>query len=399
MASQTPATPSASKNDRIATPWAIRSRRLRQRFVPPLAFVGLACLVLWMWHQDIPAPHAIGEVEAIRSIMTAGANGLLTDPTEQHRWRVLEKIEANEIIARLDDQLLTQQLATQRAELERIQLEVDAATAKLSFDFANQQRDHLHEQIRLAWKREQRRVSALLTQVQLAADRVLEQNLDAAADRAEQLFRLSTPQLRAASELESLQARLACDQVAARIAANEKTLAEQQQQVDQAVTAYDDYLPLHLPAIAPLLAPLRAAITTQSSRIDEVRHQIDGLVIRAPYAGEIVAIHAWPGQRVRIGDPIMTIAAAESRYIVTYVRADQSLNPTAADSVRVRPRHSLIHSEEAVIEQVGSQFEPIPPQHLRDSRLPEWGILVRVSIPHKLAVRAGELVELTFRAR
>ena len=384
---------------RIPTPWTVRSQRLRQRFLPPMAFLALASLVLWMWHVDIPAPHAIGEVEAIRSIMTAAGNGLLLEPTEGQHWQVLDKVDANQVLARLDDPLLAQQLITQGAELERIKLEVEAASAKLSFDFSNQHRDHLHEQIRLAWKREQRRVLALQTQVQLASDRILEQRLDAAADRAEKLFRQSTPQLRAATELESLQARLACDEVAARIAANEKALAEQQRQIAQAESAYDDYPQLHLPEVAPLLAPLQAAITSQASRMDEVRRQIEGLVIRAPYAGEVVAIHAWPGQHVKLGDPVVTIASHQRRYIVTFVRADQSLNPVPSDRVRVRRRHSSLHSEEATIEQVGSQFEPIPPQHLRDPRLPEWGILVRVALPKQLAVRAGELVELTFQTR
>lgn len=397
MPSMLPNSPSSNKKGRIPTPWAVRSQRLRQRFLPSLAFVGLAGLVLWMWHHDIPAPHTIGEVEAIRSIMTAGAGGLLTEPVEGQRWQVLDKIEANQVLARLDDPLLAQQLVTQQAELERIKLEVEAATAKLSFDFSNQQRDHLDEQIRLAWQREQRRVTALQTQVQLAVDRILEQRLDAAADRAEKLFRQSTPQLRAATELECLQARLACDEVAARIAANEKTLVEQQRQIAQAEAGYDDYPPLRLPEVAPLLAPLQAAITTQASRMDEVRRQIEGLVIRAPFAGEVAAIHAWPGQRVKLGDPVVTIASHERRYIVTYVRADQSLNPAPSDRVRVRRRHSILHSEDATIEQVGSQFEPIPPQHLRDSRLPEWGILVRVALPRHLSVRAGELVELTFQ--
>ncbi len=396
MASVLPISPSNGRKSRIPTPWAVRSQRLRQRFLPPLAFAGLTGLVLWMWHQDIPAPHTIGEVEAIRSMMTAGASGLLTEPADGQRWQVLDKIEAHQVLARLDDPLLTQQLVTQQAELARIKLEVEAATGKLSFDFSNQQRDHLHEQIRLAWRREQRRVSALQTQVQLAVDRILEQRLDAAADRAEVLFRQSTPQLRAATELESLQARLACDEVAARIAANEKTLAEQHRQIAQAETGFDDYPPLRLPEVAPLLAPLQAAITTQTSRMDEVRRQIDGLVIRAPFAGEVAAIHAWPGQRVKLGDPIVTIASHERRYIVTFVRADQALHPVPADRVRVRRRHSLLHSEETTIEQVGSQFEPVPSQHLRDSRLPEWGILVRVALPRHLSVRAGELVELTF---
>ncbi len=354
-------------------------------------------LVLWMWQQDITSPHALGEVEAIRAIVASGSDGLLAEPHDGRRWELFNSVEQGQVIARLDARLLSLQLVTQHAELERLKAEVDAAAAKLTLDFFNQQRDHLHETIRLAWKREQRRILVLEKQVQLASDRVLVQRLSAIAERTEKLFRQSSPQLRAASELDAISTRLAHDEVAQRIAANEKTLAEEQRQLDLAAGGFDDYPDLKMPEIAPLLAPLKAAITTQASRIAEVQQQIDGLQIRAPFAGQVAAIHAWPGQRLRLGDPVMTLASESRRYIVSYLRSDQALRPQAGDEVRVRLRNSATVAADTTVEHVGPQFEPIPPQQLRDPRIAEWGLPVRVSLPKNLQPRPGELVELVFR--
>ena len=383
-------------NGRIRTPWPVRWRRFRQRALPAITFLSLSSVVLWMWQQDISSPHALGEVEAIRAIITTGSDGLLAESHDGRRWELFDHVEKDQVIARLDDRLLSQQLVTQRAELDRLKFEVDAAAAKLTFDFANQQRDHLHETIRLAWQREQRRILALQTQVQLAADRVLVQRLAAVAERIEQLFLASSPRLRAASELDAITARLARDEVAQRIAANEKTLAEEQRQIDQAASGFDDYPDLKLPEIAPLLAPLQAAITTQASRIREVQQQIDGLQIRAPFKGQVAAVHAWPGQRIKLGDPVLTLASDSRRYIVSYLRSDQALRPQVGDDVRVRIRGAMASTDSATVEHIGPQFELIPPQQLRDPRIVEWGLPIRISLPQNLRPRPGELVELVF---
>lgn len=131
-------------------------------------------------------------------------------------------------------------------------------------------------------------------------------------------------------------------------------------------------------------------------RFAEVQQQIDGLQIRAPFAGQVAAIHAWPGQRLRIGNPVMTLASESRRYIVCYLRSDQALRPQAGDEVRVRRRSSTSIAADARVEHVGPQFEPIPPQQLRDPRIAEWGVPIRISVSQNLQPRPGELVELVF---
>lgn len=395
--SLSPLTSSPSNgHSRIPTPWPVRWRRFRQRVLPTVMFLSLSSVVLWMWQQDISSPHALGEVEAIRAIVSSGSDGLLAAPHDGRRWELFDRVEQGQVIARLDDRLLSLQLVTQRSELERLKCEVDAAAAKLTLDFFNQQRDYLHETIRLAWKREQRRILVLEKQVQLAADRVLVQRLAAVAERTERLFRESSPRLRAASELDAISARLAHDEVAQRIAANEKTLVEEQRQVELAADGFDDFPKLTLPEVIPLLAPLRAAITTQASRIAEVQQQIDGLQIRSPIGGQVAAIHTLPGQRIKLGDPVLTLASDSRRYIVSYLRSDQALRPQAGDEVRVRLRGGMSSPADSTVEYVGPQFELIPPQQLRDPRIAEWGLPVRISLPENLRPRPGELVELVF---
>ena len=90
-------------NARIPTPWPIRWRRFRQRVLPPLTFLSLASVVLWMWQQDITSPHALGEVEAIRAIVASGADGLLAEPHDGRRWELFDRVEQGQVIARLDN--------------------------------------------------------------------------------------------------------------------------------------------------------------------------------------------------------------------------------------------------------------------------------------------------------
>ena len=63
--------------------------------------------------------------------------------------------------------------------------------------------------------------------------------------------------------------------------------------------------------------------------------------------------------------------------------------------VNVRPRNSQ-QVAVADIEHVGPQVELVPPQLLRDQKLMEWGLPVRIRIPESLPLRPGEVVDLKF---
>ncbi len=175
-----------------------------------------------------------------------------------------------------------------------------------------------------------------------------------------------------------------------------KALNEAEKLWSQLNKQLDDNPPLTADRLAKLLLPIRADMDTQQARIREVELQIDALEIRAPINGTICAIHSWPGQFIRAGEPIVTIAADEGRYAVAYVRQEERFHPRADMEVYVRARGSRHQMELVTIERVGPQFELIPVRLLRDPRTPEWGRPIRIALPKTLPLMPGELIDIKF---
>jgi hypothetical protein len=49
-----------------------------------------------------------------------------------------------------------------------------------------------------------------------------------------------------------------------------------------------------------------------------------------------------------------------------------------------------------LVERVGPQIASVPQHHLRDPKVPEWGLPVRIPVPSALKVKPGELVDVAF---
>src|SRR5208283_3001823 len=109
--------------------------------------------------------------------------------------------------------------------------------------------------------------------------------------------------------------------------------------------------------------------------------QIGLLTIRSPIRGMIIAINHWPQTAVRAGDPVLTIASDDRRYIVSYVRQEQHVNPKIGMDVDVRKRAAISPTVRSAVECVGPQIEQIPIHLARDPKFPEWGVPVRITLP------------------
>jgi len=193
------------------------------------------------------------------------------------------------------------------------------------------------------------------------------------------------------------------DVVRKRVEANKQVLQETEKRRVRWEQQRAAYVEEEKKALKMQLEPLQAAIETQITRIEELVLQIKSLLIRSPLTGTITAIDAWPGQNLQAGAPIMTIAATEGQYILSYVRQDTGVRPrvgmVVAVSVRTLPRFR--GSTEVV--QVGPQVELIPPHQLRDPNVPEWGVPVVIGIPpdlkRQVTLRPGELVDVSISRR
>jgi multidrug resistance efflux pump len=148
------------------------------------------------------------------------------------------------------------------------------------------------------------------------------------------------------------------------------------------------------------LKSLRTALSTREEELAQLNTALASLEtgITAPVSGTVYKIFLRPGQLARAGDPIMEISADGSAYVVSYLREEQQyIRPTPRMQVEVRPRADPRRVVEGTVDTVGSTVESIPARQLRDQRVPEWGLPVRLTIPAEANLRPGEIVNLAFK--
>ncbi|MCH8344214.1 MAG: HlyD family efflux transporter periplasmic adaptor subunit [Planctomycetes bacterium] len=375
----------------IRTPWSQRWRRIRTQVLPGLLFAGTASLTVWLWSGHAGLPNVVGEVQAVRINTASQMDGVLT-PLPGRQLEPFDVVMAGEVIAKLDDRPALASLATLRTDLFRIEHELAAAEARVRQMQADRQHDHMDEARRLAVDSERLRLDILDRKTQLETDRIELRRLDeeyqamrrAHGRGAETQFRLVTMQLQR-------------DEVEQRIDANRQALAEAEAQMADAaerIKAQPTPPPAYLEAF---LEPIRSEISTQEARIRELEIHVESLEIRSPIRGTISAVYFRPGQAVRAGDPILSIADEHGRDIVAYLRQHRRLEPTVGMAVDVAVRSTDRKMVRTWVNHVGAQIEPVPLHQLRNPNVLEWGLPVRIAMPTGLTLRPGELVDLTFR--
>jgi len=378
---------------RIPVPWKHRWRRFRYGTLPSLGLIAFVAATLWLWTRQGEMPHSIGEVEVVRVDVASALSGVLA-PLPQGPWTLYETVEANQVVARLDERLLQSQMATLVQELARLRKELDAASAKLVVSEADRARGYLDATIRLYIEQEERSLVVLEREVQVAIDRLEAERTKTHLECLQPLY-----VRKIVSDLEMTNARIYAEEAAKRLEETNKVLGEAQTQEKNAEQRLAKF-PAFQPAdVFTELAPIIAAANVQQARIDELEIEISRLTIRAPIGGRISAILHWPNENVRAGEAIVTIAAEKGRYIVSYVRQEQHVEPAVGMEVDVRKRLAISPPMTTVVERVGPQVELVPEHLRRDPKMPEWGLPVRITIPKSkdFAGRPGELFEATFK--
>lgn len=151
------------------------------------------------------------------------------------------------------------------------------------------------------------------------------------------------------------------------------------------------------PEFVQQLSALRLAIRSHVGRIAELQQRLESLEVRSPIEGTVIEVHRRPGQAVTAGGPVLTIAARDGQYIVSYVRQNPGITPRVGMVAHIRPRAGGT-SVKSYVTHVGPQVDKIPDTQLRDVKIPEWGTPVHIAIPTRvMTTRPGELLDVTFR--
>ena len=315
---------------RIPVPWKHRWRRFRYGTLPGLGLIAFVAATLWFWTRQGEMPHSIGEVEVRQVNVASALSGVLAD-LPRGPWKLYQEVEKDEVVARLDEKPLQAQMATLVQELARLRKELDAAAARLTVSESDRARTYLDNTIRLCIEQEDRRLVVLERQVQVAIDRL-------EAERTKTYLECLQPLYvrKIVSDLEMTNARIYAEEAAKRLEDTSKVLGEAQTQEKSADERSAKFPALQKADVPTELAPIIAAANVQQAKINELDLEISRLKIRAPIGGRISAILHWPSENVRAGEAIVTIAAEKGRYIVSYVRQEQHVEPAPGMEVDVR---------------------------------------------------------------
>ncbi len=376
--------------EKIPVPWSQRWRALRFRILPIFVFALSMSGVAYLWNRQLVVTQATGEVYAQRADIAVGIDGVLAD-SPYRNWKLFDRVEAGDLIARLDDRPVLAQIATVMEELAKAKGDLVAIEETTRLEQSDRVFEHVSEARRLAVEIESRRLAIADRKALLATDRI---------DRLRQRERLDLIddliQRRVMSKFEHLEFQQLHDVVVKRIKGHEAFLTEADLLLTTALQRIQHYSPAETSDAAKLLQPVRAELALQEARLRELELQRELLEIRAPISGHLMQIAAWPGQSVRRGTVIYTVASDEAAYIVSYVRHNHRLQPHVGTNVIVRPRINRTQVATCTVDRVGPQVELVPPHQLRDPKLIEWGLPVRIPVPNSLKLRPGELVDLKF---
>jgi multidrug resistance efflux pump len=402
----TESSPQTTNDQRIPVPFSQWFRHFRYGILPFISFALLVLATGWMWHRQARLPGAVGEVEAVRSDVAAGADGTLAPLVDiaaaaegelaetDFQWSLFDPVNKGDVLARLDDRPVQAQLKTLEKEVERLTGELTAAEEQFVLDQHGREHDHRREYARLYWELQRHRLNVLDRQTEIETARVELMRLE---ERVRSLERISRNSVSSALELSG--AQLERDRVRETLVRSEAALKEAKTQGAKAKEQLEEFPdPPTLPK-QKLLGPLESAIAVQEALQAELHVLVDGLQIRAPISGMIVAIHCWPGQNVRMGDPVLTLASSEARYLVSYVRTGQRVRPTVGTPVDVRMRVPGATPVASAVSHVGPQVELIPEHQRQNPTMLEWGLPVRIELPDGLPARPGELVDVRFKKK
>lgn len=375
----------------IPTPLPEQWRRVRYQLVPVLTFIAIAVVGAWLWGRHRQIPQAIGEVEAVRLDLTSPAHGRLLhvggsdDP-------LFRDVAAGDVLYRLDDEPVRAALDAVIAERSRLEKELASIEAQLRQEWQLRQGERAAERRRLAMDVEQARLDLLDRQGQMQTEHVQLERLGERFEAVRQAYERGVETQFILTDLQ-----LERDVSAERLAGYETSVAEAQRRLDacrerlEACPEGQEDLELE-----PHLAPIREAIAVQEARMRELDVQVRSLSVRSPLDGIVVAVYLRAGQPVRAGEAVLTLAASRGRYVLTYVRENQRAYPVAGAPVALALRSAPEVRVTGTIERVGPQVEPVPLHQLRDPRMPEWGLPVRIALADGASLRPGELVDVTF---
>ena len=338
---------------RIPIPLKHRWRLLRLQWMPLAMFLSAAIGVVFLMDRQMGIPFTTGKVNTEIYSATSSSEGVLIDmgldvpETFQH-------VMAGQVIGRLDDRPVLASLEVLRAESGRLRLEVAAARAAWE-----QTNGRLIVDSQSEWHRRMLQVELLRLDI---LDRDTQMELDQVSLVHEEMRLAQTQQAfqgEAVGSLELASVKARRDVIRERIDHNSPGLGGIETSACFGSGTTRGIRGPSVRRVGDRTGTIAGGRHHAGDENQEVRIRSEGLVVLSPISGIITAVHRVPGQTVRTGEPIISVAAEQGR-IVAYLRQSQNMTPEVGMNVTVRMRARPHKQFAAIIERVGASYESIP---------------------------------------
>jgi multidrug efflux pump subunit AcrA (membrane-fusion protein) len=371
---------------KIPIPFHRRADIFRRKALPLLVWVAAALGVVQLLEVRSSTVEFVGVAQVTEYVVSAPSAGSLMEVSVG----LYDQVEAGQVIAMMDPELVLAQILTAGGEVERLSAERVALAAQLVIDA---------DEIGRGWEKDARRfemdavdlrVDLLRRNIDLATSRVEAERLRISAERA-----LALVESTAGSEAVAEDLALAYQKEQEGIRSMEELVAQLQAEYDLATERSREFL-LSAPedlVVEPRLEVLQRAIEVQELRIAEIEVARAGLVLRAPVYGKVRAILATEGRSIVMGQEVVAVTPTSGDAVVFYQPIGRPSSIAVGTKVRVRKLGDRVAAE-AVVTVLSPTIEELPQTLWRDPAIAEFGRAAQVSPVVELGLVPGEPVHV-----
>jgi multidrug resistance efflux pump len=342
----------------------------------------------------------------VRQVAATCAGRLKNVPVE-----LFQKVKKGDPVAVidtvLDDEHLEAELATTRAEIERLMAELAATQDSLTAEAANMETDRIAAQRRFYVDVENARLGVLELKTLLETDRIMLEDL-----------RLNTKIFASQSALDAndttyyewRKMKVEHEALAKKIEENERLLSQAEGDFEQAQQRRDEFAqrqPQH-PSVDGALDVIREAIKVQEQLVEQLLARSEPLVLKAPIDGVVSQILRRPvrrtgegvvrqmlkrsGETIMAGEPILTISSIRPSEIIAYVSEEQLVWIQEGVEVEVLKETDPVRIGRSRVTYFGPIMEVMPQRLWIVPDIPQWGRPMLIEIPPGLKLIPGEIV-------
>lgn len=352
-----------SQLPKIPSPPAHYWREFRHTYMPFIVFFSVLIFAVNLWNRHVAPPSIVGEVETVRSSITATVPGELLALNVDILSQV-EKGDPIAVVSIIDDDSVKAELRAEEADLMVLDERLRMNNVRILENYESLKHN-------LAGRR-----------VERATDNANLQHAIIEFKRVERLVKDKT-----VSESEYDLAKATRD-----------SLQDKVDELDKLIIEMEGSLKRLQPPEVVLNSTNDPIVRAIKAKQDAVIEASKPMIIKAPMSGVISAVYKRKGEKVVRGDAIVVISSMESERIIGYVRQPLNIKPKVGDMVEVRSRSFNRSSAVAKVMKVGTQLEIINPGVLPmavQNGTIEYGLPLLIALPKGLGLMPGETVDIS----